>query len=653
MASLWAFPSRIQRRPRSSGTAAALATLGHRTMCTRPPNPLLHRAAYPHFERIQTRWNDNDAFGHINNAVYYCYMDNAVNSHILSKQQPDDKYKFPRFVAESSCKYLAPLSYPSPIDVGLRLFKLGRSSVEYRIGIFAADSDRAAALGTFVHVYVDADGKSKEIPPSMRAILSRLEASDPQPEALRSPTVTMRILIPAPAVPSFVDSQGETARKIMHESASKIIVLPSGGDFGANSRVADVTGSRLAVLRAQQLMRRVIFAAQKKEDSSCAQELQLVLKGKQLMGQEEIEKLANDTGVRASFEGHKDQVVTLSGQADAIDAAQDEICRRLLRLTEARLAVGKTPHVGATNGTVLHDETAGAQTSRKRAEGRQRAPRGQPSDEEMNAALSENVRPDSAHQASDPQPEALRSPTVTMRILIPAPAVPSFVDSQGETARKIMHESASKIIVLPSGGDVGANSRVADVTGSRLAVLRAQQLMRRVIFAAQKKEDSSCAQELQLVLKGKQLMGQEEIEKLANDTGVRASFEGHKDQVVTLSGQADAIDAAQDEICRRLLRLTEARLAVGKTNGTVLHDETAGAQTAEGRQRAKRGRSNKQVNTARSENVRPDSAHQDGQRTVGGPGVSEDTDVLVNHLRLSDQIVREYTSKFQAVFNMP
>jgi len=129
------------------------------------------RNSYPHFERIQTRWNDNDAFGHINNAIYYAYMDDGVNAHLLKRNVGID---LPRFVAQSSCRYMKPLSYPSPIDVGLSIERLGTSSASYSIGIFGADDEVVAALGTFVHVYVDAKGRPTPIGEHARAVLSTL-----------------------------------------------------------------------------------------------------------------------------------------------------------------------------------------------------------------------------------------------------------------------------------------------------------------------------------------------------------------------------------------------------------------------------------------------------------------------------------------------
>jgi acyl-CoA thioester hydrolase len=153
---------------RSNGPRSALA-MG-RSYCTRPV--LLSRSDYRHFETRQTRWNDADAFGHVNNAIYYFFFDDAVNAHLNTN---GFGYDYPRFVAESSCRYIRPLTYPAPVDVGLRVGKLGRSSVSYVLGLFAPNEDTPSAQGTFVHVYVNAEGKPIPIDASVRGVLSALE----------------------------------------------------------------------------------------------------------------------------------------------------------------------------------------------------------------------------------------------------------------------------------------------------------------------------------------------------------------------------------------------------------------------------------------------------------------------------------------------
>uniref|UniRef100_A0A7S3PPZ3 Thioesterase domain-containing protein n=1 Tax=Aplanochytrium stocchinoi TaxID=215587 RepID=A0A7S3PPZ3_9STRA len=110
------------------------------------------RENYAHFVKLQTRWNDMDSFSHINNVIYYQFMDDAVNKHLLDN---NIGIEHTRFVASSSCNYLKPLTYPGDIDVGLRVSKLGNSSVTYDIGIFGSEESTPAAQGRYVHVYID------------------------------------------------------------------------------------------------------------------------------------------------------------------------------------------------------------------------------------------------------------------------------------------------------------------------------------------------------------------------------------------------------------------------------------------------------------------------------------------------------------------
>lgn len=139
----------------------------------------MRRLAYPHSEWLSTRWNDNDRFGHVNNAIYYEYIDSSVNTHLAANDADDTM----RFVAQSSCRYLRPFKYPSWVECGLSVTKLGRSSVTYGIGIFAHPSlnveergleERLCADATFVHVYVGADGRPQPIPTHVRRILETL-----------------------------------------------------------------------------------------------------------------------------------------------------------------------------------------------------------------------------------------------------------------------------------------------------------------------------------------------------------------------------------------------------------------------------------------------------------------------------------------------
>jgi acyl-CoA thioester hydrolase len=131
------------------------------------------RASYKHFERRQTRFNDTDAFGHINNSVYYQYMDDGVNMHLLHKGYGA---QFPRFVAENGMKYYKPLTFPNAVHVGLRVVKLSSKSVTYDVGLFCQDDETLTAQGKFVHVYVDGTtGRPTVIDESVRAALAELQ----------------------------------------------------------------------------------------------------------------------------------------------------------------------------------------------------------------------------------------------------------------------------------------------------------------------------------------------------------------------------------------------------------------------------------------------------------------------------------------------
>ncbi|WP_409433564.1 acyl-CoA thioesterase [Litorimonas sp. RW-G-Af-16] len=115
------------------------------------------RDAYPHFLKIPTRWNDNDSYGHVNNAVYYYFIDTVVNSYLIDQGLLDLKESETIGLAvETSCQFFGSITYPDIVHAGLRVTKLGRSSVTYDIGIFRNDETTASARGHFVHVYVDA-----------------------------------------------------------------------------------------------------------------------------------------------------------------------------------------------------------------------------------------------------------------------------------------------------------------------------------------------------------------------------------------------------------------------------------------------------------------------------------------------------------------
>ncbi len=121
---------------------------------SRAPAPTRHD--YSHFLTIPTRWNDNDSYGHVNNAVYYYFIDTVVNGYLINNGLLDLKSSLTIGLAvETGCKYFGSIEYPDIVHAGLRVTKLGNSSVTYDIGIFKNAETTASAQGHFVHVYVD------------------------------------------------------------------------------------------------------------------------------------------------------------------------------------------------------------------------------------------------------------------------------------------------------------------------------------------------------------------------------------------------------------------------------------------------------------------------------------------------------------------
>ena len=137
------------------------------------------RADFHHFMPVDTRWNDNDTYGHINNAVYYFYFDSVVNSYLIAQKVLDPKISETiGLVAETGCSYFSPLSFPEKIEAGLRVRHMGTSSVVYGIGLFSAQANETAALGKFVHVYVDAKTRRPvNLPENLRQAVERLQVT--------------------------------------------------------------------------------------------------------------------------------------------------------------------------------------------------------------------------------------------------------------------------------------------------------------------------------------------------------------------------------------------------------------------------------------------------------------------------------------------
>jgi acyl-CoA thioester hydrolase len=137
------------------------------------PNP---RSAYGHFQSIPTRWMDNDVYGHVNNVVYYSYFDTVVNQYLIEQGALDiERSEVVGLVVETNCQYFAPIAFPDRVDTGVRVARLGNSSVRYEIGIFRNDEDLASAQGYFVHVYVERHSRRPtQLPAGLRKVLEQL-----------------------------------------------------------------------------------------------------------------------------------------------------------------------------------------------------------------------------------------------------------------------------------------------------------------------------------------------------------------------------------------------------------------------------------------------------------------------------------------------
>jgi acyl-CoA thioester hydrolase len=134
------------------------------------------RSDYPHVAVLPTRWNDNDVYGHVNNVEYYGFFDTVINAWLIREGGLDiHAGETIGLCVESHCRFHAAFAFPEPVEAGLRVGKLGRSSVRYEIGLFREGAEEPAATGWFVHVFVDRESRRPaEIPPSVRAALERL-----------------------------------------------------------------------------------------------------------------------------------------------------------------------------------------------------------------------------------------------------------------------------------------------------------------------------------------------------------------------------------------------------------------------------------------------------------------------------------------------
>jgi acyl-CoA thioester hydrolase len=148
------------------------------------------RGAFAHLSTIDTRWMDNDAYGHVNNVVYYSFFDTAVNRWLIERGLLDVAAS-PAIglVVETQCRYFAPITFPDRVTAGLRVARLGRSSVRYEIGLFRNDDVGTAAVGHFVHVYVDRATRTPvAIPDAIRSALADMVLAPSAPREPISPS---------------------------------------------------------------------------------------------------------------------------------------------------------------------------------------------------------------------------------------------------------------------------------------------------------------------------------------------------------------------------------------------------------------------------------------------------------------------------------
>src|SRR5690348_7486415 len=137
----------------------------------------LRPADFPVLRQLPTRWSDEDVYGHVNNVVHYLMFDTAVNGWLMEASGTDIR-RLPALgvVAETSCRYFAELRFPDPVSCGIALSRRGRTSVAYRLALFGPRHPEPAAVGRFVHVYVDPDSRRPvPVPEPIRAALRELE----------------------------------------------------------------------------------------------------------------------------------------------------------------------------------------------------------------------------------------------------------------------------------------------------------------------------------------------------------------------------------------------------------------------------------------------------------------------------------------------
>lgn len=146
----------------------------HTSQVRMSPEP---RSAFKVFRRMDTRWMDNDVYGHVNNVVYYSWFDTAVNAHLIEQGALDIHHgETIGLVIETQCNYFAPLAFPQAVEAGIRVARIGASSVRYEVGLFSQGDVMCAARGHFVHVYVDKEHRRPvtSLPLNLKNVLEKL-----------------------------------------------------------------------------------------------------------------------------------------------------------------------------------------------------------------------------------------------------------------------------------------------------------------------------------------------------------------------------------------------------------------------------------------------------------------------------------------------
>jgi acyl-CoA thioester hydrolase len=139
----------------------------------------LQRSAFPYVQPVTTRWMDNDVYGHVNNAHYYSFFDTVVNRYLVEEGGLDiHRGEVVGYVVASECAYHAPVAYPEALEVGVRVERLGTTSVRYGVALFRAGDGTARATGAMVHVFVDrTSGRPSPPPPQVRRALEAIASN--------------------------------------------------------------------------------------------------------------------------------------------------------------------------------------------------------------------------------------------------------------------------------------------------------------------------------------------------------------------------------------------------------------------------------------------------------------------------------------------